>query len=168
MFTFASTIRDGALPRWLPTAVVVLVAAALAVTGPGVADAAAQEPRVITITPVGNQMEYEQTEFTVAPGEEVRLVFENTATSPAMRHNVVILSSDDDAVVQEVAQAAMAASDTEYVPEHEAVLAATDMADPGETVAVTFTAPEEPGAYRYVCTFPGHWATMQGTMTVES
>jgi azurin len=120
----------------------------------------------MTIQPVGNQMKYEQTEFTVPAGEEITITFENTATSAAMEHNVVILTSDDDTVVNRVGQAAMGAADNEYVPDDEAVLAATDMAAPGETVSVTFTAPSEPGTYRYICTFPGHYAVMQGTMTV--
>jgi azurin len=120
----------------------------------------------ITIQPVGNQMEYEQTEFTVPAGEEITITFENTATSPAMEHNVVVLTSNDDAVVNRVGQAAMGAADNEYVPDDEAILAATDMAAPGETVSVTFTAPSEPGTYRYICTFPGHYTVMQGTMTV--
>ena len=38
----------------------------------------------------------------------------------------------------------------------------------GETDEVTFTAPEEPGDYEYICTFPGHLAAgMKGTLTVE-
>jgi len=120
----------------------------------------------VTIQPVGNQMKYEQTEFTVPAGEEITITFENTATSPAMEHNVVVLTSDDDTVVNRVGQAAMGAADNEYVPDDEAVLAATDMSAPGETVSVAFTAPSEPGAYRYICTFPGHYTVMQGTMTV--
>jgi azurin len=120
----------------------------------------------LTIQPVGNQMKYEQTEFTVPAGEEITITFENTATSPAMEHNVVVLTSDDDTVVNRVGQAAMGAADSEYVPDDEAILAATDMAAPGETVSVTFTAPSEPGTYRYICTFPGHYTVMQGTMTV--
>lgn len=113
-------------------------------------------------------MKYEQTEFTVPAGEEITITFENTATSPAMEHNVVVLSSNDDAVVDRVGQAAMGAADSEYVPDDEAILAATDMAAPGETVFVTFTAPSEPGTYRYICTFPGHYTVMQGTMTVAA
>lgn len=165
MFAFSRMTRSSSALGWIFIALMIGV---LGTSGIGVADATAQDPRTVTITPVGNQMEYEQTEFTVELGEEVRLVFENTADSPAMKHNVLILDSNDAAVVQEVAQAAQAAADAEYVPDHEAVWAATPMADPGETVEVTFTAPEEPGTYRYICTFPGHWMTMQGTMTVES
>lgn len=122
----------------------------------------------ITLTPVGNQMEFEQTEFTVEPGQEVEVTFENTATSPAMEHNVLFLNTNDDAVVNRVGQAALnAGAEAEYVPEDDAIIAATDVAKPGETVTVTFTAPEEPGEYTYVCTFPGHYTTMQGTMRVE-
>ena len=130
------------------------------------ADGSGNAVTEVTIQPVGNQMKYEQTEFTVPAGEEITLTFENTATSPAMEHNVVILTSNDDAVVNRVGQAAMQAADNGYVPDDEAILAATDLAAPGETVSVPFTAPSEPGTYRYICTYPGHYTVMQGTMTV--
>jgi azurin len=129
-------------------------------------EAAPEAVTEVTITPVGNQMKYEQTELTVPAGEEVSLTFENTATSAAMKHNVVVLTTSDGSVVSRVGKAGMKAAGSEYVPDDEAVLAATGLADPGETVTVTFTAPSEPGAYTYVCTFPGHYATMQGTMRV--
>jgi azurin len=85
-----------------------------------------------------------------------------------MKHNVVLLTTDEGSVVTRVGQAGTQAADNEYIPDDDAVLAATGLADPGETVSVTFTAPSEPGSYRYLCTFPGHYATMQGTMTVVS
>jgi azurin len=121
----------------------------------------------MTIKPVGNQMQYEQTEFTVPAGEEITVTFENVATSPAMQHNVVFLNSNSDEDVQRVGTAALAAgADNAYIPEDDAILAHTALSQPGETVEVTFTAPSEPGDYRYICTFPGHYALMQGTMTV--
>ena len=84
-----------------------------------------------------------------------------------MQHNVVILTSDDDAVASRVGQAAIEAGEAaDYIPEDEAILAYTSLAQPGETVRVTFTAPSEPGTYRFICTFPGHYMMMQGTMTV--
>jgi azurin len=30
-----------------------------------------------------------------------------------------------------------------------------------------FRAPETPGSYPYVCTFPGHWVIMNGVMEVK-
>jgi azurin len=130
--------------------------------------ASGEVDQTITLHPKGNQMQFRETEFTVAPGQTIELVFENTATSPSMQHNVVVLNSVEDAVFRRVGEAGMSAgSANDYVPEDDAVLASTSIAPPGETVSVTFTVPEQPGDYGYVCTFPGHWATMQGTMHVE-
>jgi azurin len=47
------------------------------------------------------------------------------------------------------------------------IIAHTPMSAPGETVTVEFTAPAE-GDYPYICTYPGHYMTMQGTMHVVS
>ncbi|MFP4227886.1 MAG: plastocyanin/azurin family copper-binding protein [Salinivenus sp.] len=125
--------------------------------------------QTVTLQPQGNQMKYKQTEFTVAPGETVRLVFENVASSPSMVHNVVIINSTEDDVFERVGEAgSKAGSSNDYIPEDDAVFENTPVAQPGETVEVTFTAPEETGDYGYVCTYPGHWATMQGTMKVRS
>lgn len=122
-------------------------------------------PAEISITPVGETMEYEQKEFTVKPGQTVRLTFQNTATSAAMSHNVVVLQMN--ASVNEVGQAAMSAADSDYIPasEQDQIIAYTPLAAPGETVTVEFTAPAE-GDYTYICTFPGHYMMMQGTMHV--
>ena len=121
----------------------------------------------LTITPVGNEMKYEQTEFTAQPGQTVRLTFNNTADNPAMHHNVVILKEGTD--VNAFGRAAMSAADTEYIPAsmQDRVIAHTPMSAPGETVTVEFTAPG-PGTYTYICTYPGHFMTMQGTMTVSA
>lgn len=121
----------------------------------------------VTLMPVGNEMAYEQTSFTVQPGQTVSLTFENIADNPAMSHNVVILREGAD--VNAFGQAAMSAADTDYIPQQMAdqVIAHTAMSAPGETVTVEFTAPAA-GTYTYVCTFPGHFMTMQGTMTVQA
>jgi azurin len=121
----------------------------------------------VALTPVGDEMRYAQTEFTVAPGQTVHLVLNNTATSPAMRHNVVVLQQGSD--VAAFGTAAVAAAATDYIPPalESQVIAHTAMSNPGETVEVTFTAPDQPGDYPFLCSFPGHFATMQGTMRVQ-
>ena len=120
----------------------------------------------LTMTPVGNEMRFEQTEFTVAPGQTVHITFNNTADNPAMSHNVVVLRSAD--AINAVGQAAMGASATDYIPgaRLDDIIANTPMAAPGETVEVTFTAPSTAGDYPFICTFPGHYMTMKGTMHV--
>jgi azurin len=136
--------------------------------GCGGADAGPKSTAVsaLTLTPVGNQMAFEQTAFTVKAGSDVTLTFENTATSPAMAHNVVLLADNEASTIDRVGQAAVSAAANAYIPEDDAVLAYTDLAQPGETVTLTFTAPSAPGEYAYICTFPGHYALMQGTMRV--
>ena len=48
------------------------------------------------------------------------------------------------------------------------IIAYTGMAGPDETVTVEFTAPETPGKYDYICTFPGHYlAGMKGVLIIN-
>lgn len=124
---------------------------------------AAAEVLVITIRPVGEEMKYETTEFTVKSGQKVKVVMENTATTPAMQHNIVITKIGTD--TNEVGMAAVAAGEAAgYIPvDSDAILYYTAIAKPGEKTEVEFTAPP-PGDYPYVCTFPGHFALMTGVM----
>jgi azurin len=127
--------------------------------------------KTVTIQPQGNQMKFKQTEFTVPAGEDVTLVLENTASSPSMQHNVVIMDAPPEGkFFKKVGQAGVQAGSTnDYVQQDmDLVYAYTPIAKPGETVEITFTTPDEAGDYGYVCTYPGHWATMQGTMHVEA
>tara|TARA_A100001015_G_scaffold82678_1_gene91712 strand:+ start:2446 stop:2901 length:456 start_codon:yes stop_codon:yes gene_type:complete len=117
----------------------------------------------ITIQPDGNNMAYLTKEFTVKAGQEVVLTMDNTATQEVMKHNIVILS--DKSKVNEIGMAALKAEN--YLPDHPAIIAATAMADAGAKSEVTFTAPSEPGEYTYICTYPGHYAMMQGVMIVK-
>ena len=117
----------------------------------------------IEIRPLGNQMKYETTRFEVKAGQSVKLTLNNTATSPAMKHNVVILT--DKSAVQAIGTAAITAKD--YLPEHPAIFIATPIVDAGQSATITFTAPSKKGEYTYICTFPGHYMMMQGTMVVN-
>ena len=48
------------------------------------------------------------------------------------------------------------------------VIKATKLLGPNETDTVTFTAPQVPGQYLYVCSFPGHYTQgTKGFMTVK-
>lgn len=104
------------------------------------------------------------------PGEEIRIVLTSESDLPAtaMAHNFVLLtlSADVDAFVNAASQA----KDNDYIPADmsDQIIAHTELAGGGETVEVTFTAPDETGEYEYVCTFPGHYAAgMRGTLNVE-
>lgn len=104
------------------------------------------------------------------PGEEIRIRLTTESDMPpsAMSHNFVLLTMNADATT--FASAAAKAKDNNYIPEDmsDQVLASTDLAGGGETVEVTFTAPEESGEYEFICSFPGHVAGgMTGVLSVE-
>ena len=84
----------------------------------------------------------------------------------AMGHNVVVTTQDD---MQAVAADGMAAGlDVGYVkPDDDRVIAKTDMIGGGESTSVTFDVSDLDGDYKFFCSFPGHAALMNGTLTVE-
>ncbi len=106
------------------------------------------------------------------PGEVVKVKLTTVSDFPksAMAHNFVLLALDADP--QKVASASAKAHKNEYIaPEmkEEQILAHTGLAGGEETVSVTFTVPEEPGDYEYICSFPGHFSGgMKGTLQVSS
>lgn len=117
-----------------------------------------------------DQLTFSVTEIEASPGETIQIVLTTESTMPpeSMSHNVAVVepSIDLEAFVNASAQAA----DSEYIaPEFEdEVIAYTEMIGGGETSEVTFTVPEEPGEYPFVCTFPGHYlGGMEGTLTVQ-
>lgn len=119
---------------------------------------------VIHIQTLKEQMRYDRRSFAVAPGMPVRLVFKNP---DAMDHNLVITQPG---AKSEVAMAAMMLGPDgvkkNWLPDSRKILFATKMLTIGNTETLEFTAPAEPGAYDYVCTFPGHFMLMNGIMQV--
>ena len=112
-------------------------------------------------------LQYRQKEFTVRPGEAIALHFIN---ADAMPHNAVFVRSGH---VKEVGEASFAmlndpkAADKHYVPESDHVIAHTHVINPGNKHILHFKAPDEVGDHHFVCTFPGHWMTMQGILRVK-
>jgi azurin len=117
-----------------------------------------------------DQMQFNTKSFEVKSGEKVTLVFKHIGQLPAvaMGHNVVILKPGTE--LPAFAMKSATAKDTQYIPqdaESKALIVAhTKMLGGGESDTITFTAPEA-GEYPYICTFPGHFAIMQGVMTVK-
>ena len=123
--------------------------------------------RQIYLKTVRDLMKYDRPFFTVKAGETVEIIFENV---DAMQHNFLLLQSGSLEKVGAAADLLAAdpmGSSLQYIPSIPEVIFASDLVDPNETVRLRFTAPEEPGEYPYVCTFPGHWRLMNGVMTVE-
>ena len=122
--------------------------------------------RVVRIATVQEEMRYDTPYFAVEAGRPVQVVLENEDLMP---HNLVITAPGALRTVAEQAAALppdSGAGGKQYVPDTAEVLFATSMVQSGRREALTFTAPGEPGEYPYVCTFPGHWLRMNGTMVV--
>lgn len=125
---------------------------------------------IVTIT--GNdQMKYDVTQFTVHPGEKVRVIFENVGKQPVttMGHDFVLLKQGQD--YKEFANEVLKADNAQDKGELPGALvdktiAHTKILGPGEKQTVEFTAPAA-GTYEYLCTFPGHYVFMHGEMIVK-
>ena len=102
--------------------------------------------------------------FEVKAGSRVKLDFANTSD---MLHNLVVVKPGMGAKVGEAAlKLGLDGQKMDYVPTSDDVLFNTSLLEPQKAQAIYFVAPTTPGEYSYVCTFPGHYLTMQGTMRV--
>ena len=130
-------------------------------------------PQGVTVSLTGNdQMKYDKTAFTVPAGAKVTLKFAHTGkmTVTVMGHNVTILKKGEDALKfgQEIGTNG-GTLENDYLPPsiRDRVVTHTKLIGGGEKTVDTFTAPTEPGDYPFLCTFPGHYMSMHGIMTVK-
>jgi len=125
----------------------------------------------VFLTIEGNDlMQFNLKELKVMEGQIVKLTLVHTGQMAveAMGHNWVLLEKGTDKGA--FGQAAISAREANYVPQEgemaDAVLASTGLVGGGQETSVVFTAPSF-GYYDYICSFPGHYAVMQGTLVVE-
>ena len=127
--------------------------------------ATAAEPQIIQIKTLQAQMRYDVTDFTVRPGDEVKIIFENTDDMP---HNLVFFQTGTDivAVATKNLEKPEEALKRDWLPDDPRMFAHSKAVAPKSKDEIVFKAPEKPGIYPYVCTFPGHAMSMQGKMRV--
>lgn len=121
------------------------------------------EVRVGTIP---ERMMYDVKNFTVKPGKKVKLTFANVDFMP---HNMVLTKPGKaDAVANQAMELGAGGFDVGFVPKSPDILWAMKLVNYENSQTIEFNAPGEPGAYPYVCTFPGHAGTMNGLMVVAN
>jgi len=121
---------------------------------------------VFLLRTLPERMLYDQTLLVVEAGKAMEIILQN---DDAMPHNVVVLKPGAEEEVGNAAEKMTATPDAQgraYVPELASILHASILVEPGQRAKLAFTAPEETGEYPYICTYPGHWRLMRGTLAV--
>jgi len=122
----------------------------------------------VTLKPdPANPLAYDIKTFTSKVGQKVKLTFDNNHPTLPQPHNFVLgkLGVDKGKMLG-LAMAAMTLVDKGFIPESTDILVHTSLIQPGQTETIEFTLTAA-GEYHYICTFPGHGAIMNGTVTVQ-
>lgn len=138
-------------------------------SGAAATPAAQSGPRTIEIT-AGDNMKYSISSIEAKPGEELKVVLTNIGSQPkeVMGHNWILLKIGTDVAAFDAA--AVTAKDTDYIPAslQNQIIAHTKLVGPRKSDEVTFKAPDTPGDYPFLCSFPAHYQVgMKGTLTVK-
>lgn len=115
----------------------------------------------------GINLSFHVRELRARAGERLALEFQNPDVVP---HNWVLAqpgSLDRVGIASNKLIADPDAYLNHYVPDSADVLCFTDIVEPGQATVIYFQAPEQPGRYPFLCTFPGHWMVMNGELIVE-
>ncbi|MEO7300043.1 MAG: plastocyanin/azurin family copper-binding protein [Verrucomicrobiota bacterium] len=121
---------------------------------------------IFVVRTIPEQMLYDKTLIVVEAGKPVEIILQNDDMMP---HNLVVVAPGALEEIGTLAEKMPPVADAQgrfYVPESSKVLQATKLVEPGLQAKLSFTAPEATGDYPYVCTFPGHWRRMVGTLAV--
>jgi azurin len=123
--------------------------------------------RVIVVKTVREQMRYDLNKLVVEAGKPFAIDLVNDDMMP---HNLVVVAPGSRT---EIATLAMTMpidkADKQgrvFVPENAKVLAGTKLVNPGKRELLMVPAIDQEGTYEYVCTFPGHFTIMWGTLVV--
>ena len=104
--------------------------------------------------------------FKAKSGEAITVTLVNPDVVP---HNWALLTPNSLEKIGNLANKYIADPDAplrHYVPDAPEVLVYTDIVSPGSQFSISIKAPETPGRYPFLCTFPGHWSVMNGEMIV--
>jgi azurin len=102
--------------------------------------------------------------ITVKEGSWARVTLKNEGIDPAMIHNILFVNYGTR---KDLAQKGFEAGlENEYIPKEANLIAASKLAQPGETVVLEFKAPAK-GNYEFFCSYPGHSQKMRGYFFVK-
>lgn len=122
----------------------------------------------VKIATVPDQLKFDRATFQVPANTPVELRLNNP---DSIQHNLVLCTPGSLEKVGLAVDQLLAhpkAKERDWIPDRREVLHATPMANAHEQVVLRFLTPEKPGRYPFLCTVPGHWRIMKGTMVVAA
>lgn len=127
------------------------------------------EPKIVEFYLTGNdEMKFNLKNMVAKEGDLIKIKFENIGrmAKNVMGHNFVLLKPKVN--LAKFATKALSFKENEYIPEDEMdnIIIHSKLLGPGEEVSIEFTAPKK-GVYKYICSFPGHYISMQGSLIVR-
>ncbi|HTH49692.1 MAG TPA: PVC-type heme-binding CxxCH protein [Candidatus Limnocylindria bacterium] len=122
---------------------------------------------VFVVHTVREQMRYDVPRIVVEADKAFEVIFENDDFMP---HNLVFVKPGTREQIGTIT-ATMKPEERDskgraYVPKNPAIIAATRLVEAGQKETLKLTAPAAEGTYEFVCTFPGHFTLMWGTLVV--
>jgi azurin len=116
-----------------------------------------------------DQMQFNLKVIETNAGNKVKLTLKHIGqmAKELMGHNFILLKKDADMAA--FATAAISAKTSEYIPaaHKNQIIAFTKLIGGGESTTIEFDAPSEPGTYKFLCSFPGHYMLMNGDFIVK-
>ena len=147
--------------RFTRCAVLCFVAATISFSQPATAPIAMR-----AVTNDDGTMSYDKKELTAVAGQTVSIVFTNPDTA---QHNFLLAAPGSMKIIGAAADKMVrddTGEDVNYVPKLPQILYAAPVLEPRKTTKFEFKAPITPGQYVIICTFPGHWKTMNAVLNV--
>lgn len=131
------------------------------------ADLATLSVRVIVVKTVREQMRYDLNKLVVEAGKPFAIDLVNEDMMP---HNLVVVAPGSRTEIATLAMTMPIDKPDKlgrvFVPENSKVLAGTKLVNAGKRELLMVPAIAQEGTYEYVCTFPGHFTIMWGTLVV--
>lgn len=149
-----------------PAAAAPAAAGAAASAAPAAAAADLPVLEVIIKPDAANPLAYDTKTISAKAGQKIKLTFTNTHPTLPQPHNIVIGKLGTKDKMMAIAMGAMTLVDKGYIPDSPDILAHTKLLQPGSSETIEFTVPAA-GEYPFFCTFPGHVAIMNGTLTAQ-
>jgi azurin len=115
-----------------------------------------------------DDMHFDKDLFKIKSGKKIILRLKNIGSEKGMpmSHNVVVLKKGTDIAI--FADSARLARRSGFIPAALAssIIAHTGLVSAGKSEQIEFTI-NQPGVYDFICSYEGHWGTMQGKIVAQ-